>query len=254
MTSRTMPQILKSTKEIFKEMGTPKNVNADNEFNKTEFNKLMKSLKVTMYYSQPDEINKNAIIERFNRTIASKIQLWRTASKKFDWYRVLPQLVTNYNNTEHRTVKDTPANIFTRKAINKQNVTVIKSKFKVGDKVRKVITKKIFDKGDAIKYSKEIYTINKIDKNKFYLTNVATKTKLLTYVKDYELKKANDVQFLPSDEVEHEVEHAKTQVKRKVTRIHKKEGIETGNISSRLRERDPTSMVQDDRFGRILWS
>ena len=127
------------------------------------------------------------------------------------------------------------------------------SKIKVGDKVRKVISKKIFDKNDIIKYSKDIYTVNKIDKNKFYLTNTKSAEKLATYVKEYELRKTSEVQFFPQEDTGHAKEHKKTQVKRKITKIHKKEGIEKANISSRLRARDPTSMVQDDRFGKILW-
>jgi hypothetical protein len=90
MTTRNMSTILLNVKSIFDELGIPKNLNCDNEFNKIEFNALMKKDNVTLFYSQPDEINKNAIVERFNRTIAELIQRWRTATHKFNWYNALP--------------------------------------------------------------------------------------------------------------------------------------------------------------------
>jgi len=96
MTSRTMETIIKNINSIMEEMGWPKNINCDNEFNKKQFNELTAKHNIRVWYSEPDEINKNAIVERFNRTIAERIQLWRTATDKYDWPKVLPSLVKNY--------------------------------------------------------------------------------------------------------------------------------------------------------------
>jgi len=48
----------------------PNNINCDNEFNTHEFNELMDYYDVKVWYSDPGEINKNAIVERVNGTIA----------------------------------------------------------------------------------------------------------------------------------------------------------------------------------------
>ena len=67
MTNRKNETILEEIKSIFDEMGLPKAINSDNEFNKAILND----------YFEPDEINKNAIVERCNRTLCGygKIQL-----------------------------------------------------------------------------------------------------------------------------------------------------------------------------------
>ena len=78
-----------------------------------------------MHYSQAYEENKNAIVERFNRTLAQLLQNWRTATKQYDWYRVLPDIVNNYNNSFHSTIKSTPQKVFDGKQFNTQQVFYI---------------------------------------------------------------------------------------------------------------------------------
>jgi len=117
MTNRNMSTIIKNINSIFEEMGIPNNINSDNEFNKKKFNQLAQENDITMYYSQPNEINKNAIVERFNRTLAELLQKWRIATGKYDWYKVLPDIVDNYNNTFHGTIKATPSSVFNKNEI-----------------------------------------------------------------------------------------------------------------------------------------
>ena len=66
MTNRKNETILEELKSIFNEMGLPKAINSDNEFNKAMLNDYFDKNDITCYYSQPDEINKNAIVERLN--------------------------------------------------------------------------------------------------------------------------------------------------------------------------------------------
>ena len=84
MTSRKMDVIIEAVKTVFENMGWPENLNCNNEFNVTEFNKLIKEHNVKCWFSEPGEINKNAIIERFNKTLAFMIQKWRIATGKYD--------------------------------------------------------------------------------------------------------------------------------------------------------------------------
>lgn len=251
MTKRDMPTIMKNVKDIFQEMGNPKNINADNEFNKTEFNKYCSDNKINTYFSQPDEINKNAIVERFNRTLAGLIQKWRIATGKYNWYSVLGKLINNYNNTYHRTIKGKPIDLFTGKAFTSQIPNNIKKKLKVGDIVRVRIDKKIFDKGDIITYSKETYVIHAINKNKFQLQN-AKGTVLKRQYKDYELSKITSISsYTPPQE--EEKEHKENQRTKKITRNTKKEGVNNTNIQTRLRTRQPANQLQSAKYGRINW-
>ena len=55
-------------------MGMPKSINCDNEFNTKLFNEFAKNNNIKLYFSEPNDLNKNAIVERVNRTIAQLLQ------------------------------------------------------------------------------------------------------------------------------------------------------------------------------------
>jgi len=74
MTNRRLDTIIENMNDIFNKMGYPKNLNLDNEFNKKEFKNYTDKHKIKLWFSQPYEQNKNAIVERFNRTIIDKLQ------------------------------------------------------------------------------------------------------------------------------------------------------------------------------------
>lgn len=169
LTTRENINILYKLKDIFKEIGIPKNINCDNEFNTKLLNEYFKKENITLHYSEVNEINKNAIVERFNRTLAGLLQKWRIASGKRDWVKVLDDIVYNYNNTIHRTIKATPHDIWNNYDTNKQSVNVVGNDLTKGQKVRIKLVKKILGKGDEIKYSREVYYIDRINGNKVYL-------------------------------------------------------------------------------------
>ena len=54
----------KNLESIIGEAGT-----APNEFNSPEMHKFAEKHGIAFHYSQPNEINNHAIVERFNRTI-----------------------------------------------------------------------------------------------------------------------------------------------------------------------------------------
>jgi hypothetical protein len=81
-------------------------------------------------------------------------------------------IVKNYNNTYHTTIKATPKQVKDGKKKNMQVRISISSSFDVGDLVRIKRVKKIFDKGDAIMYSKQVYVVNRVVKNRYELRDV----------------------------------------------------------------------------------
>lgn len=228
MTSRELPTIIENIKSIMEEMGWPKNMNCDNEFNRKAVINLMNDHGTKMWFSEPDEINKNAIVERFNRTVGEKIQLWRSATKSNNWPKVLSQLIQNYNNTEHGTTKHTPNEVFNKKEKNEQELVKLNHSIIIGDKVRLKQIKKVFDKNDSIKYSKEVYIVTKIDGNKIYF--IDSKDKLYGPVKPYQLKLANEIHYNDdsADSEDEEPEEVQEQIKKekKLKRSLKKEGLE----------------------------
>ena len=197
MTNRENDTILKELKDIFEVMGIPKNVNSDNEFNTKKINDYFNSLGIIKHYSEVGEINKNAIVERFNRTLAGLIQKWRVGTKKRDWYKALGELVQNYNDTFHRTVKQTPSDIFNGEKENRQfPIYQFDPIFNVGDIVRIKQLKEILGKGDYLKYSEDTYLITEQKGKRFKLQNTRTNSEEKRFYKDYELKKAETIESL----------------------------------------------------------
>ena len=118
---------------------------------------------IEFYFSEANELIKNSIVERYNRTLAGFLQKYRVASGSYDWPSYLPDIVFNSNHIYHSTMKATPYDVFHGLDTNKQtHVRLPPTSFKVGDKVRIKIHKNIFSKGDALTYSKDIYVIDEI--------------------------------------------------------------------------------------------
>ena len=187
MTNRRMETIIDNFEDILKDMGTPDILQCDNEFNKNEFIKVLEQYDIKTRFSDPNEINKNPIVERVNGTIAKQLQKIRISTNKYDWYNYLNDVVYNYNHTYHSTIKNKPIDVFTGKELNKQQIIKIDVNYNIGDKVRIMKTKKVFSKGDEITYSTEIYTIEKINKNKIKLKDVER------LYKPYEIKKVGEI-------------------------------------------------------------
>lgn len=192
MTGNSEDDWLPYLKKVF-EKNKPKNINCDNQFNTIEFNKWKNDNNINVHYSDPEEVNKNAIIERFNRTIALKLQKWRLQTGKRDWYNVLPALIENYNKTKHSTTKRKPIELFNNEQTSLQHPIIdIPPSLNVNDKVRTKRYTKQFVHGDAPVFSKEIYTIIEIAGKKYKLQKTlknGTIQTLKKLYKEYELQK-----------------------------------------------------------------
>ena len=87
-----------------------------------------------------------------------------TATGKNVYYDVLDDVVNKYNNTKHITIKMKPIDVKDnnkRVYIDEHNEK--DSRFKVVDRVRISKLKIIFAKGYTPNWSKEIFTVNKIN-------------------------------------------------------------------------------------------
>ena len=228
LTNRKIDNIINILEDIFKKYKIPKNINLDNEFNNNLFNNFANKHNIKLHFSQPNELYKNAIVERFNYTLALLLQKIRQSTGRYDWYNWLDDAVENYNNTYHKTIKATPHDVLNNLDTNKQEHTYIKHDFKVNDRVRLLVHKKPFAKGDQLRFSKQIYEISNIDGNKIYVKD-DNKIKDRWY-RPYELLKIIDVQKNdPSEDNNQLIEHEKTQNIKKITRQQNKEGLHQVN-------------------------
>ena len=85
-----------------------------------------------------------------------------TAISKNFYFDVLDDIVNNYNNTVHRTIKMKPIDV-TGDSYAEYNEDLNKkdSKFKVGDHVRIWEYKNLFAKGYALNWSEEVFVLSK---------------------------------------------------------------------------------------------
>lgn len=54
---------------------------------------------------------KGSIVERFNRTLKSRLERYFTDSKSFRWVDILQQMTTNINNTVNRSIGFKPSEV-----------------------------------------------------------------------------------------------------------------------------------------------
>ena len=108
---------------------------------------------------------KASVVERFIRTLKSRLEKYFVSNNTKKWIDVLPQFIQNYNNTPHRSIGMTPNKVTDENAdkVFKKMFPDIhleaKPRLHVGDKVRKLKEKTIFDKGYKQTWSEELYHI-----------------------------------------------------------------------------------------------
>ena len=154
----------------------PKHLSCDVEFVDKNFVGYVTHHGTKIHYSQVGQYNKNAIVERFNGTLANLIQRWRVGNKNHDedWPKVLPELIENYNNTYHSTIKAIPEQVWIGQQKNNQTVTRLFNNMEVGDKVKRKIFFEAFKKGDVLKYSEQTYVLVEKIGNRWKIKDIET--------------------------------------------------------------------------------
>ena len=129
------------------------------------YNKDVKNL-IELYSTENEE--KSSVVERWIRTMKETMWKYFSAESTNVYIGVLPDLVKEYNNTRHSSIKLTPTN-----ASKKENelrvwrnlypdhlkIKDIKPKFSVGNKVWISLIKNTFEKGYTTRWTEEIFTI-----------------------------------------------------------------------------------------------
>lgn len=167
--------VLDAIKKIIKESKrTPKNLYVDkgSEFYNKNVMDFLEKNNIGIYSTFSEF--KASIIERFNRTLKTKMWKYFTTVGSYKWTDILPILLNDYNKTVHSAIKTTPieaSNPNNEHKLYKQQYgpTIIEMqkktnpKFKLGDKVRISRIKGIFEKGYLPNWSAEIFTVVEID-------------------------------------------------------------------------------------------
>ena len=174
--TKTSEAVLEAFKKIIEKMGKCKNLNVDlgSEFIAERFKKYCADNDIKIWYSDPEQSNKNSIIERFHRTLRNLLLKYTVANGK-PYIDDLDKLIENYNTSYHRTIQQEPKDIFKGNNENLQDVHRINIHFHVGDRVRKLNKKDTFNKKSSTpNYTLKVYTITKIEGNSIYLDDLKT--------------------------------------------------------------------------------
>lgn len=215
--TKTGDVVFKAFKDLITENGLCKNLNCDlgSEFIYNPFVKYCKENDITLWYSNPEQDNKNAIIERFHRTLRNLILKYTVANGK-GYIDVLPNLIKNYNSTYHKTIQTEPIEIWQGNEKNEQKIHNIENIFNVGDKVRHIIDNKTFDKKSSSNtYTKTIYTISRIEGKSIYLDDLTKPFKSF----QLQLAVGDDMNTNYDKNIK------KTNKKEKIIRMLRREGI-----------------------------
>ena len=134
------------------------------EFYNKQVLDLLNENNIKLYSTNNSEI-KSAVIERFNRTFKNMMYKKFTENNNTIFYNILDELVNNYNNKYHSTIKMSP--IEGSKKINEKKIKNIYNfektkkpgKFRIGDRVRISLEKNIFEKSYETNWTEEIFVI-----------------------------------------------------------------------------------------------
>ena len=138
-------------------------VDKGSEFYNNSFKKWLKDNNIEMYSIHNE--GKPVIAERFIRTLKNEIYKYMIAISKNVYISKLYDIVNEWNNSYHRTIKMKPADVKDSTYIDfEKEVNDKDPKFKVGDHVDQVGISKyknIFAKGYMPNWSEEVFIINK---------------------------------------------------------------------------------------------
>lgn len=168
LNQKTSGSIVKAFKKIFKER-KPLNLQTDqgSEFKNQKFQKFLK-LQGVYFFTTKNE-TKASVVERFNRTLKTKMWKYFTSRNTNKYIDVLQKLIRSYNTSYHRSIKMEPykVNLDNQKEVWKNlysDVTQPQPQyvFGIGDTVRISKEKLHFEKGYETNWSEELFTISSL--------------------------------------------------------------------------------------------
>ena len=145
-------------------------VDQGSEFYNNVFKKWLSDNDIIIYSTFNE--GKSVVAERFIGTLKNKLYKHMTATGKNVYYDVLDDVVNEYNNNKHNTIKMKPIDAGDNKRVYIDEHNEKYSRFKVGDRVRISKFKNIFAKGYTRNWSTEIFIVDKINDTVPYTYNL----------------------------------------------------------------------------------
>ena len=191
--------IVKAFQIILKQSNRKPNkmwVDKGSEFYNVYFKKWLRDNDIIMYSTYNER--KSVVAERFIRKLKGKIYKYMTSISKNVYINKLDDIVDEYNNTCHATIKMKPIDIKDNTYINaSKEINNKDPKFKVADHVRISKYKNIFAEGYMPNWSEEVFVIKKV-KNTIpwtYVINDLNGEEIIGTFYEKELQKTNQEKF-----------------------------------------------------------
>ena len=152
--TKTGLEVANAFREIFKEGRKPGKIwsGKETEFVDRIMSKLLKEENIELYHTENEE--KSSIAERVNRTLKEKIAKYFTAHNTTKYFDVIDQIVNEYNNTFHNTIKMTPI-----EGSRKENESDI---YERAFQDKSSHRKPKFKKGNERNWTSEIFVVDKV--------------------------------------------------------------------------------------------
>jgi L-rhamnose mutarotase len=150
----------------------PKNLQTDagKEFFNTKFQALMKRHGIHHYHTYSDK--KASIVERWNRTLKTRMYRYFTQHNTLRWTKMVQSLVDQYNHSHHRSIGMKPVQVTRKNAPkvrqniqrSRQRLPALKrtSRFQEGDLVRVSRVKGTFAKGYLPNWTEELFKVKEV--------------------------------------------------------------------------------------------
>ena len=163
---KTGKSLVQAFKKILRGGRKPVKLHTDHgtEFLNKQFQTYLRGNDIQFFTTNNE--TKASVVERFNRTLKTRMFKYFTFKNTRKYIDILPELVESYNNSYHRSIGTKPI-LVNKKNENKIWETLygqgsrapVRFKFNTGDQVRIGKNKIIFDKGYLPNWTEEIFTI-----------------------------------------------------------------------------------------------
>jgi transposase InsO family protein len=165
--NKSGPEIARVLRGIFREK-VCKRLQTDKgkEYLNKHVRELLNKYNVELWTTNSEV--KAAMVERFNRTMKTRMYKYFTANNTRRYVDVLPQLVVGYNNTIHSSIGMAPSNVTRKDEIyirqklygkKTSKDTHKKYKYRIGDYVRISKARRLFKKGYLPNWTEEVFII-----------------------------------------------------------------------------------------------
>ena len=138
------------------------------EFYNQTFKKYLEQNNIQMDNTHNE--GKSVVVERFNRTIKTRMWKYFSANSTTRYFDILPALLQQYNHSVHRSTGMTPHDPSQKeneeevriKLQGKSRARAPKAKFRISEQVRIAKLKRHFEKGYSPNWTEEVFVVDQV--------------------------------------------------------------------------------------------